>query len=597
MQKIIILICVILFSVSLHATHIIGGSISYNSLGNQAYEVRLEVIRDCIGANENATFDNPAVVGIYDEFERLQIQFGELGQFLMELNNSSIDTISLPSASEVCDYSDRICVERAIYIDTLILPANDMKFVLSYQRCCRSLAIANLVDPLETGMTFYTSLDTEIPNRSPVFNETYPVAFYSDTPFLFDAGATDPDGDLLTYEIVNPIPGGTIDDPAPRPPGPPPNENIPYSSGFSLDNVLGGNYPLSINEETGEMNAIVSLVGVYQVSYLVKEYRQGTLIGCTRREFIFEVIIPTLDPRFKINGQVYIDSTTFLDKGSVQLLERDITDDSLHIIETKILDDDARYSFDDIPPGVFYTRALIDSTSLYFDDFLPTYFNGEPYWYNAIPVDQCDTSNVKRDIYMLQSAKRAGGRRIEGIAKAAGTANSPKGIVDLILLDSNNNLVQQRTTDALGNFQFDDIADGDYFLYGDVLNSNIFNKNAPTFTVDSAIDFLNVSVYNDSLTIDIKTAVEEHIPYLEVSVYPNPSDGLIVAKLAAVDWRLESIDILNRMGQPIKVISPKDISKLSDKTISFTTHNLESGIYFLRFKTNMGMHVEKLIKI
>lgn len=599
MRQSIILLLAILSSAYLPATHIIGGSMSYNSLGNQVYEVRLEVIRDCIGANENATFDDPASVGIYDELGRLQLQYGVLGQLRMSLDATTIDTISLPSESEICDYSDRICVERAIYIDTLILQSSILNFVLSYQRCCRSLAINNIVDPLESGMTFFTSINTEVPNHSPIFNETFPVAVYANTPFLFDAGATDPDGDILTYELINPIPGGTIDDPQPMPSGPPPNEVIPFNAAYSLDNVLGGNYPLTLNEETGEMSAIVSIVGVYQVSYLVKEYRQGVLIGTTRREFIFEVTIPFFTPRYKINGQVHIDSLTLLDKGSVQLLERDISDDSLHIVETKILDSDGRYSFEDIRPGVFYTKALVDSTSIYFDNYLPTYFNAVPYWYDAIPVDQCDTSDVKRDIYLLPSGRRAGGRSIQGVATTAGTMDVPAGIVDLILLDSNNMLVQQRTSDALGNFQFDDIANGNYFLHGDVLNSNIFNNNAPSFTVDSESAFLTVSVYNDSLTIELETAIEQIIdrPSLNISLYPNPSDGLIIAMLASDNWQLETIEILNRIGQPIKVLHQNNFSKINAHTISFLTDDIEAGIYFARFRTVEGIHVERFIKI
>lgn len=599
MRKHIILICVILSSVCLKATHIIGGTITYNSLGNEAYEVRLEVFRDCIGANENANFDDPASVGIYDEFGSLQLQLGVFGELRMRLDVSTIDTISLPRESEICDYSDQICVERAIYIDTLFVPDSDRDIVLSYQRCCRSLVIANIVDPIETGMTFYTSLNTEVPNRSPIFNETFPVAVYANTPFIFDAGATDPDGDVLTYELINPIPGATIDMPQPQPSGPPPNVVIPFSLGYSLDNVLGGQYPLTINAQSGEMNAIVSLVGVYQVSYLVKEYRQGNLIGTVRREFVFEVIIPSINPTFKINGQVYVDSITLLDRGSVQLLERDITDDSLHLVETKILGSNGRYSFEDIPPGVFYTKALVDSASIYFDDFLPSYYDAVPYWYDAVPVDQCDTSDVKRDIYLLSSEKIAGGRRIEGIAKVENSEDVPAGIVDLILVDSNNRLVQQRTSSVLGNFQFDDIADGEYFLHGDVLNSNIFNTNAPAFTVNNELEFLTVTVYTDSLTIDLVTAVEQVVdkPSMEINLYPNPSDGLIIAKLASDSWQVETLEILNRIGQPIEVIRSDNIIRLSPQAISFTTDNLAVGIYFVRLRTDVGIHVTKLIKI
>ena len=56
----------LLFAGGASATHIVGGEISYECLGNDDYLVTLKVYRDCGPTNTNNTqFDNVAPLGIY----------------------------------------------------------------------------------------------------------------------------------------------------------------------------------------------------------------------------------------------------------------------------------------------------------------------------------------------------------------------------------------------------------------------------------------------------------------------------------------------------------------------------------------------------
>ncbi|HMG16508.1 MAG TPA: hypothetical protein VK590_13715, partial [Saprospiraceae bacterium] len=51
-------------SVSLYATHIIGGEITYSCLGNNQYEIKLTVFRDCYTGVP--PFDDPVSIGIFN---------------------------------------------------------------------------------------------------------------------------------------------------------------------------------------------------------------------------------------------------------------------------------------------------------------------------------------------------------------------------------------------------------------------------------------------------------------------------------------------------------------------------------------------------
>ena len=205
----LLFVCIFSFQSSF-ATHIIGGSITYESLGNNEYKITLEVLRDCFNGNPNAYFDDPANIGIFDDnnelFQAIQIP----------LDFSTIDTVSILSANNVCIFPATICVHKAVYDTTISLPTSSGGFTIAYQRCCRSMVIANLIDPLNVGMTFQAFIDTNQENNSAQFNKDFPFAVFANTPFIYDGSATDLDGDSLVYELSTPFSGASPDFPFTR---------------------------------------------------------------------------------------------------------------------------------------------------------------------------------------------------------------------------------------------------------------------------------------------------------------------------------------------------------------------------------------------
>ncbi len=133
-------------------------------------------------------------------------------------------------------------------------------------------------------------------NSSPVFD--IPKGDYAcvNTPFVFDFGATDPDGDRLAYSRVTPY-SGTSSRVQPHPAAltPPEFRAGPYNpvqwiNGISLSNVIPGPAPLRVNPATGQLSFTASRLGLYVFSVLCEEYRDGRKIGEVRRDFQIMVI-------------------------------------------------------------------------------------------------------------------------------------------------------------------------------------------------------------------------------------------------------------------------------------------------------------------
>jgi gliding motility-associated-like protein len=275
------------------ASHIAGGEIYYDCLGGNNYRITLKIFRNCFDGQSE--LDDPAYVFIFDA----------AGNFVDSL------AMPLPGATVIPPIVNNpcftpppdICVEEAIYQRVIYLPPLAGGYDISYQRCCRSNSISNLIDPGYTGSTYTTHIPDPalaICNNSPRF-ENYPPSFLcSGLPLNFDHSAAESDGDSLYYEFCDPYSGATplcsfygphgflsgCDDICPPPPYSPVNWNPLYNSGFPIPS-----FPLmAIDHSTGRMTGTPTSLGQWVVGICVNEFRNGALISSNKRDFLFNVI-------------------------------------------------------------------------------------------------------------------------------------------------------------------------------------------------------------------------------------------------------------------------------------------------------------------
>ncbi|MEO8151235.1 MAG: PKD domain-containing protein [Bacteroidia bacterium] len=271
------------FYSQLAATHIVGGELNYKYLGNNNYEIRLTVYRDCY--NGIPQFDDPAYLGIFDVFNN----------FISVYNLPFLgkDTVQPYIVSPCLDPPLNVCYERTTYITTINLPAIPGGYQLVYQRCCRNVTISNLQSPDDQGITIYATIPDKIPvpvNSNPVFKNWPPPFICQSYPFVFDHSAIDPDGDVIRYELCAPLNGALGPSPQPNPPENPPYMPVTWALGYGINDMLGGTIPLKIDSMTGIMTATPSSIGQFVVGVRAKEYRNGYYIGATKRDFQINVV-------------------------------------------------------------------------------------------------------------------------------------------------------------------------------------------------------------------------------------------------------------------------------------------------------------------
>lgn len=285
------------------SAHIIGGNMTYRCFSNNVFEITLLLYRDCNCFN-CADFDANANIGVYRCGNA--INCGNLSQ------NNSILSISAPlfSRSTVLNpdipgfqFPDQ-CLQQGAYRFTVTLPPSNEVYYISYQRCCRPETVSNITNPRNVGMTIYTEIQPNaaaVCNNSAKFRESINPVFCLGETFEIDHSAADADGDSLVYSICSAFKGAGIaggpDMPGgnatsciglvPTPACPPPYNVVDYASGFSGGNPLGSDSQLSINPQSGLITVNPSIAGQFLVTICVKEYRNGSLINNSFREFTY----------------------------------------------------------------------------------------------------------------------------------------------------------------------------------------------------------------------------------------------------------------------------------------------------------------------
>lgn len=145
--KILLLLLIVPAFVS--ATHIVGGSLTYEHISGATYRITVKLYRDCKPGN--AAFPNPLTV---------EVRNGLNGNTFSPTKNVSIpltSTYILDPPIDTCAFNPGICVQEAIYTKIVNnLPPNLGGYHLYYGFCCRNGTITNLTNPLSQTESFYT---------------------------------------------------------------------------------------------------------------------------------------------------------------------------------------------------------------------------------------------------------------------------------------------------------------------------------------------------------------------------------------------------------------------------------------------------------
>ena len=280
----------------LSASHAVGADIYYECIGNNQYRIYLNFYRDCAGvsAPTSASVSISSVsCGRNLSLNLARQSFSEVPALCPnQQNQSRCRGGSLPG------------IQQHIYSGVVTLPAQCNDWRISYDLCCRNSSVTNLVGPGNQDLYIEALLNNTngLCNNSPIFT-TLPVPYLcAGQQYFYNHGAVDIDGDSLVYKFINPQRN--------------PNSNIPYISGFNINNPMRTIGQFQFSTTTGQMTFTPSQVQNAVVTVLVEEYRNGLRIGSTMRDIQVVVLNcnnspPISSPITNISGATLVGANAF----------------------------------------------------------------------------------------------------------------------------------------------------------------------------------------------------------------------------------------------------------------------------------------------
>ncbi|MFZ9387077.1 MAG: PKD domain-containing protein [Chitinophagaceae bacterium] len=272
--------------------HIKGGFFTYRYLGpgsgtNLRYQITLTVYMICNPSP--GQLNNPINFSIFN---------AATNQFIQDVS------VPITNQYQLSKVYDEPCIsgdERGCYYEIVVynlssieLPRTPDGYIISYQRCCRIGGIINVTNSGSVGNTFSIRIPgTAVApgaetNSSPNFLVNDTAIVCRNAYFQYSFQATDPNADSLSYSFCSAYLGADQGNPAPVSATNPPYTPIPYAAPYSGTQPMGSG--VTINPQTGLISGTApGSIGQYVICVCVNEYRNGVLIGTTRKELHVQV--------------------------------------------------------------------------------------------------------------------------------------------------------------------------------------------------------------------------------------------------------------------------------------------------------------------
>lgn len=254
-----------IFPGDVFASHVSGGDLSYQCLGNNQYKITLNLFRDCSGIDMSGseTIEFASSCSTFTVSASLvNIGGTEISQLCEEQTpNSTCNGGGLPG------------MERYTYEATVTMPPCT-DWVINWSTCCRNTTI-NVPTSSGDGSYIEATMNSTLDscNNSPYFT-AQPIPYVcANQQVIYNWGVTEMDGDSLTYSFIaarNDL--GT---------------DLTYQAPYSATNPING---IAIDQFTGQIVFTPTTVGNFIVAVLVNEYDSaGNLLGTTLRDIQFVV--------------------------------------------------------------------------------------------------------------------------------------------------------------------------------------------------------------------------------------------------------------------------------------------------------------------
>lgn len=270
-----IILMIILFSGyfnSIHASHGMGGEITWQCQPNGAFVFQLKFYRDCNGINAPMSLNMTSTVPGVPAIPMTRIQINDISpQGYFSDGTSPCPNCSAPGGNPGV-IQEHIYVSQHVFLNG-VPPAAGWDFF--WGECCRSNMLSNINNPGSVGFRLKATIfpfngQNMNPcfDNSPYFIEKPNTVVCTGTPVIYHHIAGDVEFDSLVYTYTTPLTdGGGL---------------VTFSSGYSETSPFPGIN--SLNSQTGEVYTSNNVGGYFASAIKVSSYKCGIKVAEITRE-------------------------------------------------------------------------------------------------------------------------------------------------------------------------------------------------------------------------------------------------------------------------------------------------------------------------
>jgi PKD repeat protein len=347
------------------------------------------------------------------------------------------------------------------------------------------------------------------------------------------------------------------------------------------ENINLWNWDFGDGEESNEKNPdhIYATSGLYKIKLTVT----ASIFGKQQSSSTSMLLYVSVQSYYHLGGHCFADYFP-IDKGKAYLYY--INENQQFIpIDTAIFDTLGYYYFYEIPEGEYCIKVQPETTSDYYGEMIPTYFGDEVFWETATHINHSQT-NWEYDIHLVEGHEVGNGLcSVSGNVSYGDTLyNSritPAEGIDIYLLDDEGVVLTSHYSDNSGNFIFDKINQGNYWLTVDFPGYGRKNKLVVLNDENPDFNSIEIIIENGDINMSVDDKIFTDFNSLR-KLYPNPAIDEAKIEIFANEngfWTIDIMDTQGRLLQTQNAVLPK-----GSNTVKINTSMLKTGHYLITVK-------------
>ncbi len=366
-----------------------------------------------------------------------------------------------------------------------------------------------------------------------------------------------------------------------------PNAIFFYDQSTAADPIISWEWHFGdgVSSQNQNPTHIFPYAGIYDISLEIK-----TQSGCkSSTHYPIQVGNPQ---RYNMWGRVYLGIQTT--DQCIAYLYKEFSNGYIVPIDTvrltSVNDTLGVYYFYQILEGVHKVKVLLPESSNYDEFYAPTYYGDKLFW------NKTSAMNLFQDMSMANVNlepvnQQKGNSKISGTVYQKGSTNPKEGI-QILLLSSSKQVYGYTFSDNAGNYSFEDVPSGLFYLYAELTGLYAFPAQLNVQAYDTLTN-VNITLSNTQAV----TAIEENnkiLPSLSLNIYPNPVSEFLHLDFEKPNSSIIHYQIMNSLGQFIEQGSFEAGSQKNILNLS----SLRSGFYIIHLNSTSGESVatKKFIK-